>query len=195
MHFLSLRVSYSEIPDSDKIAAVLTARVHPGETNSSWVILGLLRLLTGTSKEAVALRKQFVFRIIPMLNPDGVILGNYRCSVTGSDLNRNYRHPRKDTFPTVWHTRALVQLSQMTSQKVIFCDFHGHSRRNDVFMYGCDSSNRKDIPANGALPQRSNCQLDYLNERILPYLLSKQVCTLRDIADTITYTHKVGSLH
>ncbi|KAA3680413.1 uncharacterized protein DEA37_0007295 [Paragonimus westermani] len=67
-----------EIPDSDKIAAVLTARVHPGETNSSWVILGLLRLLTGTSKEAVALRRQFVFRIIPMLNPDGVILGNYR---------------------------------------------------------------------------------------------------------------------
>ncbi|KAA3680411.1 uncharacterized protein DEA37_0007293, partial [Paragonimus westermani] len=59
--------------------------------------------------------------------------------------------------------------------KVIFCDFHGHSRRNDVFMYGCDSSYRQDIPANGALPQRSNCQLDYLNERILPYLLSKQV--------------------
>ncbi|KAF7257710.1 hypothetical protein EG68_06985, partial [Paragonimus skrjabini miyazakii] len=114
-----------EIPDSDKITAVLTARVHPGETNSSWVILGLLRFLTGTSKEAIALRKQFVFRIIPMLNPDGVILGNYRCSVTGSDLNRNYRHPRKDAFPTVWHTRALVQLSQISSRAPDKFNFSG----------------------------------------------------------------------
>ena len=32
------------------------------------------------SKEADELRKNFVIRIVPMLNPDGVIYGNYRCS-------------------------------------------------------------------------------------------------------------------
>ena len=26
-----------------------------------------------------------------MLNPDGVIVGNYRCSLSGRDLNRNYK--------------------------------------------------------------------------------------------------------
>lgn len=33
------------------------------------------------------------FQIIPMLNPDGVIVGNYRCSLAGLDLNREYREP------------------------------------------------------------------------------------------------------
>jgi len=35
------------------------------------------------SEEAQELRKHFVFRIIPILNPDGVIYGNYRCSLIG----------------------------------------------------------------------------------------------------------------
>lgn len=44
-----------------------------------------------------------------MLNPDGVIVGNYRCSLAGRDLNRNYRHPRKESFPTVWYTKAMME--------------------------------------------------------------------------------------
>jgi len=43
-----------------------------------------------------------------MLNPDGVIVGNYRTSLSARDLNRNYRHPRQMTFPTVWHTKQMV---------------------------------------------------------------------------------------
>ncbi len=38
--------------------------------------------------DAVALRDKYVFKIVPMLNPDGVITGNYRCSLGGYDLNR-----------------------------------------------------------------------------------------------------------
>ena len=44
-----------------------------------------------------------------MLNPDGVIVGNYRCSLTGRDLNRNFRHPKKESFPTVWHTKEMLE--------------------------------------------------------------------------------------
>ena len=46
-----------------------------------------------------------------MLNPDGVIIGNYRCSLAGRDLNRNYRSKLKDSYPTVWHTKAMVRKS------------------------------------------------------------------------------------
>jgi murein tripeptide amidase MpaA len=49
---------------------------------------GLLKLLL--SDEAAELRKHFVIRIVPMLNPDGVIYGNYRCSLLGCDLNRKW---------------------------------------------------------------------------------------------------------
>lgn len=44
-----------------------------------------------------------------MLNPDGVIVGNYRCSLTGRDLNRNYKTGLRDFFPSVWHTRNMVE--------------------------------------------------------------------------------------
>ena len=55
------------------------------------------------------LRDTFIFKIVPMLNPDGVIVGNYRCSLAGRDLNRNYKSMLKDSFPTIYHTRAMIR--------------------------------------------------------------------------------------
>ena len=55
------------------------------------------------------LRNRFIFKVVPMLNPDGVIVGNYRCSLAARDLNRNYRHPRKESFPTVWFTKSMME--------------------------------------------------------------------------------------
>ncbi len=80
---------------------VITARVHPGETISSWMMKGVLDFLTGDSPEAIVLWDMFVFKIIPMLNPDGVINGNYRCGLCGGDLNRRYKTPSKILHPNV----------------------------------------------------------------------------------------------
>jgi cytosolic carboxypeptidase protein 2/3 len=49
---------------------------------------GFLNFITGTSPEAIDLRRKTVFKIVPMINPDGVIVGNYRTSLSGNDLNR-----------------------------------------------------------------------------------------------------------
>lgn len=59
-------------------AVIITGRVHPGETNSSFIVQGMLDFLTGSSAIANELRSKYVFKIIPMLNPDGVVVGNYR---------------------------------------------------------------------------------------------------------------------
>ena len=67
---------------------ILTSRVHPGETNASWIMKGVIDFLVSEDPQAHFLRNTFVFKIIPMLNPDGVIVGNYRCSLMGQDLNR-----------------------------------------------------------------------------------------------------------
>ena len=71
-------------------AVILTARVHPGESNSSFIMQGIIDFITGNDKIAKILRNIYVFKIIPMLNPDGVVVGNYRCSLSGLDLNRQY---------------------------------------------------------------------------------------------------------
>ena len=63
------------IPLCDRRVVVLSSRVHPGETNASWIMHGLLDYLTSQNKEAQLLRMSYVFKIIPMLNIEGVIHG------------------------------------------------------------------------------------------------------------------------
>ncbi len=62
-------------------AVILSGRVHPGESNASYIMEGLIKYIVQSNDPvANSLRNTFVFKIVPMLNPDGVISGNYRCS-------------------------------------------------------------------------------------------------------------------
>jgi len=89
---------------------VLTARVHPGETVGSWMMRGLLYFLTDPeNEEAKILRDNFIFKVIPMLNPDGVINGNYRSSLAGCDLNRRWKTPSKVIHPEIYNVKKLVK--------------------------------------------------------------------------------------
>lgn len=73
---------------AEREAVILTSRVHPGESNSSFIIEGVINYIIGDETGANMLRNKFVFKIVPMLNPDGVVIGNYRCNLSGHDLNR-----------------------------------------------------------------------------------------------------------
>ena len=89
---------------------VLTARIHPGESNSSFVMKGILEFLTSEDNvEADLLRKNFVFKIVPMINVDGVIYGNYRTSLSGIDLNRTWKRPNPVLFPEVSAIKKVVE--------------------------------------------------------------------------------------
>ena len=76
-----------------------------------------------------------------MLNPDGVINGNYRCSLAGCDLNRRWKAPSRLLHPTVYNTKKLIDSFSKERELACFCDFHGHSRRKNIFMYGCNNPN------------------------------------------------------
>lgn len=109
--YLLTITSPSRNPDeaAAKKAVVLSARVHPGETSGSWVMRGFLDFILSNAPDAQLLRELFIFKVVPMLNPDGVIVGNYRCSLAGRDLNRNYKTILKESFPCIWHTRAMIK--------------------------------------------------------------------------------------
>lgn len=139
-------------------AVVITARVHPGESNASWVMKGMLDYLTGPSLDARILRDNFVFKIIPMLNPDGVIVGNYRCSLTGQDLNRLWDDPSRKTHPTIFFAKSMIKHLSNDREVILYIDIHGHSRKKNVFMYGnCESSGVREKVFPGLLCRNSDC--------------------------------------
>lgn len=120
-----------------RVVIVLTARVHPGESNASWIMQGILDFLLGDDIEAEALRRKVVFKVVPMLNPDGVINGNYRSSLAGCDLNRVWDRPDSRKHPTIYYTKELVMRLSKTRTIAMMIDIHGHSRRQGIFFYGC----------------------------------------------------------
>jgi murein tripeptide amidase MpaA len=54
----------------------------------------------------------YTFKIVPRLNPDGVIHGNTRAELTGIDSNRVWKKPSKTVTPTVYFIKKLIQRSK-----------------------------------------------------------------------------------
>ena len=87
----------------------ISSRVHPGETPASFVLDGIWKFLTDeTNEQGRILRDKFVFKVVPMLNPDGVIHGNTRAELTGIDPNRVWKKPSKIVTPTVYNIKKQI---------------------------------------------------------------------------------------
>ncbi|CAG0914004.1 unnamed protein product [Notodromas monacha] len=144
-------LTITDLEKSDKRQyCVLTARVHPSEANSSWLMKGVVDYLLSDTPVAKALRKGYVFKIIPMLNIDGVVNGNGRCSLYGEDLNRRWKSPDPTLHPSIYAAKGLLAYltHQTTMPPFLFCDYHGHARYKNIFIYGCSptlSWNKSDV--------------------------------------------------
>ncbi|MGH0154866.1 UNVERIFIED_CONTAM: hypothetical protein FKN15_028419 [Acipenser sinensis] len=125
-------------PGADKKVVFLTARVHPGESPASFVCQGVIDFLVSQNPVARVLRDHVVFKIVPMLNPDGVYLGNYRCSLMGFDLNRHWQDPSPWAHPTLHAVKQLI-VGMNDDPRVsleFYIDVHAHSTMMNGFMYG-----------------------------------------------------------
>ena len=116
----------------------LTARVHPGETPASHVFDGFLQfILRPDDPRAIALRERFVFKLIPMLNPDGVYHGHYRFDTKGVNLNRAYVNSSHEKYPSAFGCLAVADDLHKRGELVLYVDCHAHAGRRGCFFYGC----------------------------------------------------------
>ena len=120
-------------------SVIFTARVHPGETSGSYVIESVINNLLNNSEPSNNLLDKYIFKIIPMLNPDGVIHGHYRNNILGKDLNRMWQDPRDNTTPTIYYLKKLISINK----PFFFCDFHGHSNMPNCALYCCSPPKKK----------------------------------------------------
>jgi murein tripeptide amidase MpaA len=67
-----------------KNVILVSSRIHPGETNASYMCRGLLRALTSNAPNIKEFLDKNIVKVIPMINPDGVVFGNFRTSITAS---------------------------------------------------------------------------------------------------------------
>ena len=119
-----------------KNGIVLFGRQHPSETVGSWTLKGAIDFLMGESDEAKYLRDNFIFKIIPMINVDGVICGNTRTSLSGCDLNRRWSNPNILLHPEIFYCKEMIM--EFCKKYKIECivDFHGHFGAFNSFFYG-----------------------------------------------------------
>ena len=158
--------SGDDIEMKRKKGIVISARVHPGETNASWMMKGCIDYLLSDAEVARELRRKFVFKIVPMLCPDGVINGNYRCGISGHDMNRRWAKPNPKQHSTIYHAKLMIEEMLQEREVVLFCDLHGHSRKKNVFLYGCDSRFWNPKQNTGRVPEP-------LAEKMFPMLMQE----------------------
>ena len=164
--------SFDEL--ANKKSIIFTARVHPGESNGSYVIQGVLEYLLSNDPGAKNLRKNFIFKIVPMLNPDGVIRGNFRMNILGKDLNRMWDEPTEETCPTIFNTVKMIKKTLDSRDIYFFCDFHGHSNKHNFFLYSCKSKYEYlQLDENTIIPNPQKYKLTFY-ELVFQFILNRE---------------------
>lgn len=132
---------------SPKPILCISSRVHPCETNASYVFLGLLSFLLSEAPQASLLRSLFSVVAVPMLNPDGVVGGLSRCGLYGGDLNRVWESPCPALHTSVYKYKQLLrEFKSKGACLLLLVDIHGHSSKQDVFMWGKQHARAYGVP-------------------------------------------------
>jgi hypothetical protein len=117
-----LTVTDPDAPATVKRVVWLMARQHAWESGTSWAADGALRFLLSGDPEAARIRRETVFKVMPIFDPDGVAEGTVRFNANGFDNNRNWDVVDPVLMPEIAATR-----------KAIFNWLDG-GRRVDIFL-------------------------------------------------------------
>ena len=134
---LTITDEKGNIPIKERPYIFVTARIHPGESNGSFLMRGYMDFLLKPTPESTYIRQHYITKVVPMLNIDGVVEGFYRVSLSGHDLNRIWSNPDPKMHPEILQTKQLFSKIAKDHEVAMYLDFHGHSRLHGTFAFGC----------------------------------------------------------
>ncbi|MEX2300086.1 MAG: M14-type cytosolic carboxypeptidase [Bryobacterales bacterium] len=128
-------VTDPEVPLEEKKVVWLMFRQHSWETGSSWAGEGAVRYVLSDAPEAVRIRRETVFKIFPMADPDGVARGGVRFNAHGYDLNRNWDAVNENLMPEIAAQRKAV-LDWVDSGRPVHLFLSLHNTETSEYLEG-----------------------------------------------------------
>ena len=114
----------------------IMGRSHASEAPSSFIMQGLIDFLVSSHEVAQDLRKHLIFKLVPMMNPDGVFLGNTMGNLLGQDLNRHWHEPNRFLHPGIHAVRQLIHSYDREHDLDMILDVHSHISLLGLFVVG-----------------------------------------------------------
>jgi murein tripeptide amidase MpaA len=130
-----LTVTDSSVPPAKKKTIWLMARQHAWEAGTSWIAEGALRFLLSDSPESEKLRRTVIWKILPMMDPDGVASGAVRFNENGYDVNRNWDAVDERLMPEIAAARRAI-FSWLDSGRRIDLFLALHNTESSDFIEG-----------------------------------------------------------
>lgn len=112
-------------PDA-KDVLLLVGRQHPPEVSGSFAMFSFVETLLADTELATRFRDRLKIIAIPLMNPDGVVGGNWRHNLGSTDLNRDWGTFKQPETRLVGE--LLDKLDANGNRVRLFLDFHSTNR-------------------------------------------------------------------
>lgn len=123
-----VKITSPKVSDSKKRNIFITARNHPYESSGSFIAEEMIKYLLSDDPKAEELKQKNVIYFIPMMNPDGVVLGcNQRTRPNGVNISFG-----ADTDEP--EVKTLLNLVGKV-KPVLWADIHSWPHRGDDGMW------------------------------------------------------------
>lgn len=114
---------------------VLLGRQHPPEVTGAYAFEPFAEQLFAQVASDPAMAARFQILAVPLLNPDGVVRGNWRANMGAIDLNRDWG---KFTQPETAAVKSWLEDLPASVKPVLMIDFH--STQNNLFYVQGDEA-------------------------------------------------------
>ncbi|MFP4366462.1 MAG: M14-type cytosolic carboxypeptidase [bacterium] len=118
----------------DKKSILISAMQHSGEDAGGYSAEGIINFLLSDNIEAQKIRDEYVYYIVPVMNPDGVFHGVSRYTPKMQDLNDEWVREDTDEMDSPMEVEFLknwiIDRYKNNNSIDLFIDIHCHLQRN-----------------------------------------------------------------